>query len=588
MAKQRKAKFQATPDPRPNPVTERSLIPVTVSEEPAAIRTRHDWKDSTRALMIPGLAAVYSRVSLLALAPVYGSTPAHMYHETLCNTAILAGSFLYTRIPNALRKAENILPALAISIPIFQSFLFQQSSRFGNPAGPVLTELITICPLLLLSMSSYSRIISNTSNLRRANRLQLLSRFIPLLFGVVLFRLADSASQTLLPSYIGSNVFMTTFDLQVIIACIYSFILPSYLSWVLFMLPGVYLYVTSDMDASFVLTPARVNSTLHEVGYSLVDRQESLTGYISVLDNVELGFRAMRCDHSLLGGQWTSRPSDYNPRVSDPIYAVFTMLEAVRLVEPDSSLPEKEDKDSNALVIGLGIGTTPAALIQHGIDTTIVEIDPVVYNFALQHFGFPQNHTAVIDDAVSFVETARYERMKYDYIIHDVFTGGVEPVELFTLEFMQGLDALLEDDGVIAINYAGDVSLPGAGVVIRTIKTVFPECRIFRENDGSETPAEESLEFINMVVFCKKTRTPPLTFRQPNEGDYLGSQSRKSYMVPRREIDHKIFGIGDDSTDQRLLEVGKTDVLESYHTQNAIGHWNIMRKVLPAKVWENY
>lgn len=100
---------------------------------------------------------------------------------------------------------------------------------------------------------------------------------------------------------------------------------------------------------------------------------------------------------------------------------------------------------------GLGIGTTPAALIQHGIDTTIVEIDPVVYKFALQYFQFPRNHTAVIDNAVTFVETAQRQAQEYDYIVHDVFTGGVEPVDLFTLEFMQGLYALLKDDGIVAI-----------------------------------------------------------------------------------------------------------------------------------------
>lgn len=130
--------------------------------------------------------------------------------------------------------------------------------------------------------------------------------------------------------------------------------------------------------------------------------------------------------------------------------------------------------------------------------------------------------------------------------------------------------------------------MPGAGVVIRTIKAVFPECRVFRENDGSEEPAEESLDFINMVVFCKKSRTPPLTFRLPNENDYLGSQARKSYMYPRREIDPSKFDIADDSTDQRVLEVGRMSILEANHVPNAIGHWNIMRNVLPAKVWENY
>lgn len=43
------------------------------------------------------------------------------------------------------------------------------------------------------------------------------------------------------------------------------------------------------------------------------------------------------------------------------------------------------------------------------------------------------------------------DRRTYDYIIHDVFTGGAEPVELFTQEFLQGLSEMLNADGVIAI-----------------------------------------------------------------------------------------------------------------------------------------
>jgi len=76
-----------------------------------------------------------------------------------------------------------------------------------------------------------------------------------------------------------------------------------------------------------------------------------------------------------------------------------------------------------------------------------------VYKFARKHFHFPTNHTAVIDDAVAFVERSRLKSIPdtYDYIVHDVFTGGVEPLELFTLEFMEGLRSLLKDDGAIAI-----------------------------------------------------------------------------------------------------------------------------------------
>lgn len=102
----------------------------------------------------------------------------------------------------------------------------------------------------------------------------------------------------------------------------------------------------------------------------------------------------------------------------------------------------------------MGVGTAPSALIAHGINTTVVEIDPVVYNFATQYFDLSPKHTSIIEDATVFVEkseAAGAERQLYDYIIHDVFTGGAEPIELFTAEFLQGLSNMLTTDGVIAI-----------------------------------------------------------------------------------------------------------------------------------------
>jgi spermidine synthase len=91
-------------------------------------------------------------------------------------------------------------------------------------------------------------------------------------------------------------------------------------------------------------------------------------------------------------------------------------------------------------------------LIAHGIDTTIVEIDPVVYNYAQKYFGLQPNHTGVIQDAVSWVRTSATQRAEsFDYIIHDVFTGGAEPIDLFTDEFLQGLSTMLKPNGVIAV-----------------------------------------------------------------------------------------------------------------------------------------
>lgn len=91
-----------------------------------------------------------------------------------------------------------------------------------------------------------------------------------------------------------------------------------------------------------VLTPA-LNETLAPWNHTLIARRESVTGYVSILDNFEAGYRVMRCDHSLLGGEWQAPPKglEHLDRgvFKEPIYAVFVILEAVRLVVPAPKNP---------------------------------------------------------------------------------------------------------------------------------------------------------------------------------------------------------------------------------------------------------
>lgn len=82
----------------------------------------------------------------------------------------------------------------------------------------------------------------------------------------------------------------------------------------------------------------------------------------------------------------------------------------------------------------------------------MVELDPVVHKFASKYFQLPKNHKAVIEDAVSYTSRVASNRAhRFDYIIHDVFTGGAEPIALFTLEFFKNLNELLTPNGVVAI-----------------------------------------------------------------------------------------------------------------------------------------
>ncbi len=246
----------------------------------------------------------------------------------------------------------------------------------------------------------------------------------------------------------------------------------------------------------------------------------------------------------------------------------------------------------------------------HGINTTTVEIDPVVYEYATKYFSLPTDHISIIDDALSYVETAQQvgqQRECYDYIIHDVFTGGAEPVDLFTTEFLTGLSDLLKPDGAIAVvsptyirsshgqgikrrsqNYAGDLLLPSARLVIHTIKSIFPTCRIFRESAPlSSSISDAGYDFTNVIVFC--TKTPhPFKFRSPGEADFLGSGARTSYLLPQHEIDGSMFERREGEGDLQVLKKGRTQKLDEWQRQSAVGHWGIMRTVLPNLIWENW
>ncbi|KFY04099.1 hypothetical protein O988_00976 [Pseudogymnoascus sp. VKM F-3808] len=288
-------------------------------------------------------------------------------------------------------------------------------------------------------------------------------------------------------------------------------------------------------------------------------------------------------EFDLLGGVWTMQQPGYKPVVGEPVYAIFTMLEAVRLIEAPVSVP---DSKAQALVIGAGIGTSPGALMAHGINTTIVEIDPVVLEYAVKYFDLAPNHHAVIDDAVHYAaKVANNTAQRYDYIIHDVFTGGAEPIALFTDEFLRNLHRALKPDGVIAINYASDLLQPSTHLIIRTVLAIFPSCRIYRET-AKPTAIElvaAGQDFTNMVFFCRAHSEAPITFREPVERDYLRSGARKAYLVPKHEILREEFDLKDVGD---VLRANNTAMLEETQQKSAVGHWNVMRTVVPGKIWE--
>ncbi|KAI9772722.1 MAG: hypothetical protein M1840_000317 [Geoglossum simile] len=583
-----------------------------------------------KLFMLISLASCYSPVSQLTLAPVYGSIPSSLFHSRI-ETAVFSLAWITTynfggRLPQNLRAWP---PVLASWIPVIQYLLFPHSYHYGAVRGPVITECLTYFPLLYLSVCSAAQILNTLDLVNLSNGQSLiLTNFASGSTCYWLFRYIERIATSLLQNHRpnSASFFLTRFGLQHFLGAIFALISPS--KWLFLAVPALLHSALWNVHNPLLHTTALLNSTLQtKSNYEILARQDSLTGYLSVLHNTKDRFRVLRCDHSLLGGEWLLPPTDlkHSSRVREPVYTVFVMLEAVRLVVPtdeesqasvlqpevlaksgngpvtkadlasdsvkgESDTTSEDYNRNTALVIGLGIGTSVTALLAHGIETTVVEIDPVVHEFAERYFGLPSNHISVIEDAVTFVAAARNQERRYRYIVHDVFTGGAEPASLFTVDFIAGLRDLLVSDGVVAINYGGDLLTPSAHLIIRTIKAVFPACRIFRDN-VAPSPAElmsKKHDFTNLVVFCTKS-DGLFSFRKPTEEDFLGSHARRSYLWPKHEVDQKIFQAENGEEQMGVLKEGKTmQMLQKWQEHSALGHWAIMRTVIPDKVWENW
>lgn len=294
-----------------------------------------------KSTLLITLLAIYSNVSELTLSPVYGSIPVSIWHNKVVMGALFVGWSCNLHLGRLIPiKLAYLLPIVALYVPVAQFYLFKTSTILTAYQGPFLTELLTFAPLAILSVAC-------TANYLEGADLSALPGFIrdalPGISSYSYYKLAESVSGKILMQNIGHNVFQTRIILETILGASHAFFAPS--KYLVLAIPALLHTAFLNTHAMTPMAGQSLNSTLLAEKWSLIDRKESLTGYISVADNLQTGYRVMRADHSLLGGEWIRYKG---ARVAEPIYGVFTMLEAVRLVETAEPIV---DEEANALVM---------------------------------------------------------------------------------------------------------------------------------------------------------------------------------------------------------------------------------------------
>jgi len=293
-------------------------------------------------------AAIGSYASQLTLGPVYGDIPASLHHPKICSAifAIAWGSKAILR--RVIPRPLWVLPILAFYVPAIQRSLLQFSEKWGAEWGPIYTELLSYYPALLLAVLGVSYLVEMPS---------LALDIIPAAVSYGIFKVARDKLPGLLAHRIGSAWVFTRCGLTNLAAGLYGLFSPAAL--LLLAIPGMIHSGYYNPGCTEAAGMRYLNATLAPQNYTVLARAESLTGYISVMENTFEKYRVMRCDHSLLGGEWLMPPSGLEHLANgerETIYPVFVMLEAVRLIRPGPAA-----RNPKALMMSVFPGTGKGA-----------------------------------------------------------------------------------------------------------------------------------------------------------------------------------------------------------------------------------
>ncbi|KAF0720619.1 Aste57867_176 [Aphanomyces stellatus] len=213
---------------------------------------------------------------------------------------------------------------------------------------------------------------------------------------------------------------------------------------------------------------------------------------------------------SIIGGQFEA--PEYHDQAIFPGFAI--MQAALYLDRPLK----------RAVQVGLGVGTVPTFLRQHGVPTDVVEISEGVVTLAEAHFGYERcvqakeeciNGKTYVMDGLMYLRSKTPLKPSYDLVIIDVYTG-YNVVPFYTDEIMWLLkESWLKPQGVVVLNFVGYYNGPHMDLVRAihaTLLSVYQYVRCFRE-----LPYNDKEEPANLVFYASSA---PITFTLPTGGMY--------------------------------------------------------------------
>ncbi len=201
-------------------------------------------------------------------------------------------------------------------------------------------------------------------------------------------------------------------------------------------------------------------------GLQRIERVDSFYGRHEVLeDDVS---RYLLVD----GVLQTSAPLiSLGPPPPGALLASGNALELARWMRPEPG---------RALVIGLGGGAFPNALIDADWQVQAVEIDPHVVSLARKHFDLSLPVT--IEDGRRFLNRTSDT---YSLIVLDVYRGELLPAHLFSEQAFHRMAMRLTSEGLLAVNLIGQPHDDAVRAILAAAMASFAHVQLFAPDRGA-------------------------------------------------------------------------------------------------------
>eukprot|EP01114_Cavostelium_apophysatum_P014125 TRINITY_DN3583_c0_g1_i1.p1 TRINITY_DN3583_c0_g1~~TRINITY_DN3583_c0_g1_i1.p1 ORF type:complete len:327 (+),score=68.06 TRINITY_DN3583_c0_g1_i1:276-1256(+) len=255
-------------------------------------------------------------------------------------------------------------------------------------------------------------------------------------------------------------------------------------------------------------------------------------------------FRLLACGHSFLGG--VHFDADHSS-----LLTAFPIQSAVYFANLDGR---------KLLQIGVGVGIV-ARLVKSfnpQVHVDVVDINAGVVEFAEKYFYYHDADRTYIEDGRQFL-FSRDER--YDFIVHDVYSGGYTSPHLMTKEVFERIKEMLNPKGVLCFNLLTYVTGPkerGFHHIYKTIRSVFTYVNCYSSVDDEEV-------FVNSIIFASMT---PLEFAIPqkireipqNKNDLFwllsNFESRHAFYPPDSILGDETIELVTDANYKNIKELG--------------------------------